>query len=69
MTSVVGAFYYIRIIKIMYFDEPVHTEAIHAPADIRVVLSINGALVLLIGMFPGGLMALCARAVASMMAA
>ena len=69
MMSLVGAFYYLRVVKVMYFDEPVHTDAIHAPADIRVVLSINGALVLLIGLFPGGLMALCARAVASMMAA
>ena len=69
MMSLVGAFYYLRVVKVMYFDEPVHAEAIHAPADIRVVLSINGALVLVLGLFPGGLMALCARAVASMMAA
>ncbi len=69
MMSLVGAFYYLRVVKVMYFDEPVQTAAIHAPADIRVVLSINGALVLLVGLFPGGLMALCARAVASMMAA
>jgi len=69
MMSLVGAFYYLRVVKVMYFDEPVHTDAIQAPMDIRVVLSLNGALVLLIGLFPGGLMALCARAVASMMAA
>jgi NADH-quinone oxidoreductase subunit N len=69
MMSVVGAFYYLRVVKVMYFDEPVHTDAIQAPLDIRVVLSLNGALVLLIGLFPGGLMALCARAVARMMAA
>jgi NADH-quinone oxidoreductase subunit N len=69
MMSLVGAFYYLRVVKVMYFDAPVHAEAIQAPADVRVVLSINGALVLLIGLFPGGLMALCARAVASMMAA
>ncbi|MBP6851778.1 MAG: NADH-quinone oxidoreductase subunit NuoN [Rhodoferax sp.] len=69
MMSLVGAFYYLRVVKVMYFDEPVHADAIQAPMDIRVVLSLNGALVLLIGLFPGGLMALCARAVASMMAA
>jgi len=68
MMSLVGAFYYLRVIKVMYFDAPVQTEAIQAAGDVRVVLSINGALVLLIGLFPGGLMALCARAVASMMA-
>ena len=53
----------------MYFDEPVHTAPIDAPTDVRVVLTINGALVLVLGLLPGSLMALCARAVASMMAA
>ena len=69
MMSLVGAFYYLRIVKLMYFDEPVQTAPIEAPMDIRVVLTINGALVLLLGLLPGSLMALCARAVASMMAA
>ena len=68
MMSLVGAFYYLRVIKVMYFDAPVQTAAIQASGDVRVVLSLNGALVLLIGVFPGGLMALCARAVSSMMA-
>ncbi len=69
MMSLVGAFYYLRVVKLMYFDEPVHTAAIDAPTDVRVVLTINGALVLVLGLLPGSLMALCARAVASMMAA
>ena len=69
MMSLVGAFYYLRVVKLMYFDPPIHTAPIEAPADIRVVLTINGALVLGLGLLPGGLMALCARAVASMMAA
>jgi len=68
MMSLVGAFYYLRVVKVMYFDEPVDAVGIEAPMDVRVVLSINGALVLLLGLFPGGLMALCARAVAGMMA-
>ena len=68
MMSLVGAFYYLRVVKLMYFDEPVQTAAIDAPADIRVVLTINGALVLLLGLMPGSLMALCAQAVARMMA-
>ncbi|MBP6854580.1 MAG: NADH-quinone oxidoreductase subunit NuoN [Rhodoferax sp.] len=68
MMSLVGAFYYLRVIKVMYFDAPLQTAAIQASGDVRVVLSLNGALVLLIGVFPGGLMALCARAVSSMMA-
>ena len=48
---------------------PVQTAPIEAPLDIRVVLTINGALVLLLGLLPGSLMALCARAVSRMMAA
>ena len=69
MMSLVGAFYYLRVVKVMYFDPPVQTAPIEAPLDIRVVLTINGALVLLLGLLPGSLMALCARAVAGMMAA
>ncbi len=69
MMSLVGAFYYLRVVKLMYFDEPVQSAAIDAPTDVRVVLTINGALVLVLGLLPGSLMALCARAVASMMAA
>jgi NADH-quinone oxidoreductase subunit N len=68
MMSLVGAFYYLRVVKLMYFDPPVQTAPIEAPLDIRVVLTINGALVLLLGLLPGSLMALCAKAVASMMA-
>ena len=69
MMSLVGAFYYLRVVKLMYFDPPVQTAPIQAPMDIQAVLTINGALVLLLGLLPGSLMALCARAVASMMAA
>ncbi len=68
MMSLVGAFYYLRVVKLMYFDAPVQTAPIEAPMDVRVVLTANGALVLLLGLLPGGLMALCARSLASMMA-
>ena len=68
MMSLVGAFYYLRVVKLMYFDAPAQTSVIEASADVRIVLSINGALVLLLGVVPGGLMALCASALASMMA-
>jgi len=68
MMSLVGAFYYLRVVKLMYFDAPVQTAAIEAPTEVRIVLSINGALVLLLGLAPGGLMTLCASALASMMA-
>jgi NADH-quinone oxidoreductase subunit N len=46
----------------MYFDEPITATTVSAPLDVRVVLSINGALVLVLGLLPGGLMAVCARA-------
>ena len=60
--SLIGAFYYLRVVKLMYFDEPVSTAPIQAPPDVQVVLSINGALLLVLGILPGGLMALCAHA-------
>ena len=67
MMSQVGAFYYLRVVKVMYFDapNPGMPTAIDAPTDARVVLSINGALVLLLGLMPGGLMTLCTQAIAS----
>lgn len=66
--SLIGAFYYLRVIKVMYFDEPITAGRVSAPVDVRVVLSINGALVLVLGLLPGGLMTLCARAIVQMLA-
>ncbi len=63
MMSLVAAFYYLRVVKVMYFDQPITATTVSAPIDVRVVLSINGALVLLLGILPGGLMSLCARAI------
>ena len=61
--SLIGAFYYLRVVKVMYFDAPLTASNVSAPVDVRVVLTINGALVLGLGLLPGGLMALCADAV------
>lgn len=66
--SLIGAFYYLRLVKVMYFDAPTQTAGIEAGLDARSVLSVNGALVLLLGILPGGLMALCAQAVAALLA-
>jgi NADH-quinone oxidoreductase subunit N len=63
MMSLIGAFYYLRVVKVMYFDRPLTATTVSAPLDVRVVLSINGALVLLLGLMPGGLMTLCAQAI------
>jgi NADH-quinone oxidoreductase subunit N len=67
LMSLIGAFYYLRLIKVMYFDEPITVTHVVAPLDVRVVLCINGGLVLVLGLLPGGLMALCARSVLQML--
>ena len=67
MMSLVGAFYYLRVVKVMYFDEPITASKIVARTDVRVVLCINGALVLLLGLFPAGLMALSAQSILQML--
>ena len=51
--AVIGAYYYIRVIKVMYFEEPENTAAIIAPRDMQIALSINGLAVLSLGLFPG----------------
>jgi NADH-quinone oxidoreductase subunit N len=68
LVSLVGAFYYLRIVKVMYFEAPpAHVPAtLEAGKDVRVVLSINGALVLGLGLLPGGLMTLCSQAMSSL---
>ncbi len=65
--SLVGAFYYLRVIKVMYFDDADIKSPIVAALDVRLVLCTNGALVLLLGILPGGLMALCIRSIGQML--
>ena len=67
LMSLVAAYYYIRVVKVMYFDAPITATTVAAPADVRVVLTINGALVLVLGILPGGLMTLCAQAILKML--
>jgi NADH-quinone oxidoreductase subunit N len=57
--SVVGAFYYLRIVKLMYFDEPVTGAAIDAPVDFRAAISLNGIMMLGLGIFSSSLIAVC----------
>ena len=63
MMSLIAAFYYLRVVKVMYFDAPITATTVSAPTDVRVVLCINGALLLILGILPGGLMNLCAQAI------
>jgi NADH-quinone oxidoreductase subunit N len=62
--SIIGAFYYLRIIRLMYFEQPTDNSRLETPLDMRLLLSANGLAVLLIGVFPGSLMALCLAALA-----
>jgi len=62
LLSLVAAYYYLRIVKVMYFDEPADASPIVATQDMRVALSINGAAALVLGIVPQYLLALCANA-------
>lgn len=63
MMSLIGAFYYLRVVKVMYFEDPEDTTPIQAPADVRVVLSANALAIALLGVAPQALMSICAYAV------
>ena len=67
LMSVIGAFYYLRIVKLMYFDEPTDTAPIAAHADQRVLMSFNGLAILALGVLPQPLMALCTNAIQQML--
>lgn len=62
ISAVIGAFYYLRIVKLMYFDDPETEQPVTAPVDFRTVLSINGLAMLGLGVFSGGLISLCVSA-------
>ena len=57
--SVIGAYYYIRVVKVMYFESPRDETPHELSFDGRVVVSLNGLVVLLLGIFPGAFYALC----------
>jgi NADH-quinone oxidoreductase subunit N len=63
LMSVIGAFYYLRIVKLMYMDEPAGEITIAPRADMRLLLSANALAVLALGILPSPLMDLCARAI------
>lgn len=57
--SVVGAFYYLRVVKLMYFDEPVTEAEIEVPVDFRAAISLNGIMMIGLGIFSSSLIAVC----------
>ena len=63
LLSLVGAYYYLRVVKVMYFDEPVDAAPVLRGSGVSAVLALNGAAVLGFGLLPGGLMALCRDAI------
>jgi NADH-quinone oxidoreductase subunit N len=64
LLSLVGAFYYLRVVKVMYFDEP-RQAAVAEPRGqgVTALLALNGFAVLAFGLLPGGLMAVCRDAI------
>ena len=70
LMSLVGAFYYLRIVKLMYFDTPTDGQratAIQPPADAKLVLGLNGFSLLAFGLLPGGLMVVCTKAITELL--
>ena len=67
--SLIGAFFYLRIVKLMYFDEPDETArmaAVEGPREMRALLTINGLALLVLGILPQPLFALCMHAIKSL---
>ena len=64
--SLIGAFYYLRVVKVMYFDAPVDDTPLAGGMDMRILLSVNGLAVALFGIFPQPIMELCSVAINSL---
>jgi NADH-quinone oxidoreductase subunit N len=59
LMSLVGAFYYLRIVKVMFFDDSTDNVQIESSSAVRVFLSVNVFSLAVLGMFPGFLMQVC----------
>jgi NADH-quinone oxidoreductase subunit N len=66
--SLIGAFYYLRVVKVMWFDEPVQTAPVVRGAGVSALLALNGIAVFVFGPFSGGLMAMCRDAIVKALA-
>jgi NADH-quinone oxidoreductase subunit N len=60
--SIIGAFYYLRVVKLIYFDQPATDAPIITTGGVRVAMTVNGLAVLLLGIFPAALLGLCQSA-------
>jgi NADH-quinone oxidoreductase subunit N len=66
LLSLIGAFYYLRVVKLMYFDEPRDASPLRGPPEMRALLSLNGLLLLIVGILPQTLMTWCLEAIKSL---
>ena len=64
LMSLIGAFYYLRVVKLMYFDDPVDTAPLAPAAGMQWVMSVNGLAMLVLGIVPGWLMSICEYSIA-----
>jgi NADH-quinone oxidoreductase subunit N len=62
--SIIGLFYYLRVIRMMYFERAEEAEPLSVGADMRIMLSANALAILALGVYPSGLLALCVSALA-----
>jgi NADH-quinone oxidoreductase subunit N len=62
LLSLVGAFYYIRVVKVMYFDAPGPDQSLEAAPDMKIALTVNGVAIIVLGVLPQYLLALCSSA-------
>jgi len=63
LMAAIGAFYYLRVVKLMYFDAPQDVASVNAPVDMQLILSINAVALLALGIMPQGLMSICGAAI------
>ena len=57
--AIIGAYYYIRVVKVMYFEDPEVVEPISYQANLKAAISVNSLAILVLGIVPGALFALC----------
>lgn len=68
LLSLIGAFYYLRVVKVMYFDAPADRTPIVGYTEARTVLALNGAFIVVFGVFGDGLLQLCVYSVKAALA-
>jgi NADH-quinone oxidoreductase subunit N len=57
--AIIGAYYYINVVKVMYFEDPKENQSFKFSSDLRVAISVSGIAVLYLGIMPSMLITLC----------